>query len=61
MAEKQTTKRFFLQTVIDGRIVAATVSFSPAPAPGILTELARLDAERLVRQCVREDIGSGHL
>ena len=61
MAEKQTPKVFHLNTVISGRLIRAVVSFSPAPEPGILTELARLEAERLLVDCVSEDLSRGRL
>ena len=61
MADKQTKKTFRLNTVIDGRLISGFVSFSPAPRPGILTEIARLDAERILEDMVREKIASGRL
>jgi len=61
MADKQTKKTFNLNAVIDGRIISGFVSFSPAPQPGIFTEIARLDAERILADMVRENIATGCL
>lgn len=61
MADKQTKKTFNLNAVIDGRIISGFVSFSPAPQPGILTEIARLDAERILADMVRQDITARRL
>jgi hypothetical protein len=61
MADKQTQKTFHLNAVIDGRLISGFVSFSPAPSRGILTEIARLDAERILEDTVRQDIAAGRL
>ena len=61
MADKQTKKTFHLNAVIAGRLISGFVSFSPAPQPGILTEVARLDAERILEDIVRKDIVAGRL
>jgi hypothetical protein len=61
MADKQTKKTFNLNAVIDGRIISGFVSFSPAPQPGIFTEIARLDAERILVEAVRKSIATGRL
>ena len=61
MADKQTKKTFHLNAVIAGRLISGFVSFSPAPQPGILTEVARLDAERILEDMVREKIAAGRL
>lgn len=61
MTKKPNTKTFRVSAVIDGHVVSGTVAFSPAPQPGILTELARLDAERLLAASVGEDIAIGRL
>ena len=54
-------KVFILNAIIDGHIIRGEVCFSPAPEPGIMTELARFEAERLLAQTVQESIASGHL
>jgi len=61
MIKKPRTKTFRLNTIVEDRIIAGTVEFSPAPLPGILTELARFEAERLLVHFVREEIASGRL
>ena len=57
----ETQKTFHLNAVIDGKIISGFVSFSPAPPPGILTEVARLDADQILLQVVREEIAAGQL
>ena len=47
--------------VIDGRLIQGFVSFSLAPPPGILTEVARLDANQILREAVREEIAAGRI
>jgi hypothetical protein len=61
MIQKPTTKTFRLNTIIDGHIIAGKVAFSPAPQPGILTELARFEAERVLERLVKEEIAAGRL
>ena len=61
MATKATQKIFRLNTIIDGHIIAGTVAFSPAPHPGIFTELAKFEAEQILANLVKEEIDSGRL
>jgi hypothetical protein len=61
MSTKPKEKIFTLNTIIDGHIIRGRVRFSPAPEPGIMTEIARLDAERLLAQVVRDEIADGRL
>jgi hypothetical protein len=61
MLTKSTKKIFRLSTIIDGHIVSGRVAFSPAPEPGIFTELARFEAERILVEMVREEIAAGRL
>jgi hypothetical protein len=61
MTTKPTQKIFHLNAVIDGHIIAGQVSFSPAPRRGILTEIARFEAERILEQMVREEISAGRI
>ena len=61
MAKKPKTKTFHLSTVIDGHIIAGTVAFSPASQPGIFTELARFEAQRILVHVVTEEIAAGKL
>jgi hypothetical protein len=61
MNKKPNQKTFRLSTIVAGNIIDGTVSFSPAPQPGILTELARFEAERILTHIVTEEIQSGRL
>jgi len=61
MRTKSKEKIFTLNTVIDGHIIRGEVRFSPAPEPGIMTEVARFEAECLLAQMVRENIAAGRL
>ena len=61
MDKKPNTKVFTLSTIIEGHIVRGRVSFSPAPEPGIMTALARFEAERMLSQFLAEDLRAGHL
>jgi hypothetical protein len=61
MYKKPNQKTFRLSTIIDGNIIDGKVSFSPAPRPGILTELARFEAARILTHMVTEEIRSGRL
>ncbi len=61
MKKKPRTKIFHLNTIVDDRLITGTVAFSPAPLPGILTELARFEAERLLVHLVKDEIASGRL
>ena len=56
MNKKSTKKVFTLSTIVAGHLIQGRVSFSPAPEPGIMTELARFEAERMLTQAVTEDI-----
>jgi hypothetical protein len=58
---KPRTKVFRLNALIEGHIIVASVSFSPGPQPGILTELARFEAQRLLTNLVSKEIKSGRL
>ena len=59
MAQKPNKKIFHLNAMIDGHLIIGSVGFSPAPQPGILTELARFEAERILTNAVREEIARG--
>jgi hypothetical protein len=61
MRKKPNQKTFRLSTIVAGNTIDGTVSFSPAPLPGILTELARFEAERILTHMVIEEIRSGRL
>lgn len=59
MLKKPNQKTFHLNAIIDGRIIRGYVAFSPAPQSGILTEVARFDAERLLTHLIRQEISHG--
>ena len=61
MDSKLRQKVFTLNAIVDGHIIRGKVKFSPAPPPGIMTEVARFEAERLLAQMVREEIAAGRL
>jgi hypothetical protein len=61
MARKPNKKTFHLNAIIDGHIIAGEVSFSPAPQPGIFSELARFEAQRILEHQVRDYIATGRL
>jgi hypothetical protein len=61
MFKKSKTKTFRLNTIIAGHVVSGKVAFSPAPAPGVLTEIARLEAQCILEQMVKEEIAAGRL
>ena len=61
MDNNPNTKVFTMSTIISGQIIRGEVSFSPAPKPGIMTELARFEAQRIVSDIVGEEIQAGRL
>jgi len=61
MNKKRNQKTFRLSAIVGGHIINGTVAFSPAPRPGILTELAKFEAERILAHVVNEDITAGRL
>jgi len=61
MIKKPTQKVFYFEAVIGQHAVAGSVSFSPAPPSGILTELARFEAERILEHMLCEEISAGRL
>jgi hypothetical protein len=61
MPRKTTQKTFHLNTLIHGHLIAGTVHVSPAPEPGIFTELARFEAERLLAELLQEEVKAGRL
>jgi hypothetical protein len=54
-------KTFTLTAIIDGHIIRGQVRFSPPPEVGIMTEIARFEAERLLAHVVRDEIARGRL
>jgi hypothetical protein len=61
VALKPNKTTFHLNAIIDGHLIVGSVDFSPAPERGILTELAKFEAERLLTHLVREEIAHGRL
>lgn len=61
MDKKLKKKVFTLNAIIDGHIIRGKVSFSPPPPPGIMNELARFEAQRIVTHMVTEEINAGRL
>jgi hypothetical protein len=59
--KEKTTQTIHLSAVISGHLIDGTVTFSPAPSPGILSELAKFEARRILAQIVFEEIGAGRL
>ena len=59
MDSKPTQQTIQLSAIVSGHLIDGKVTFSPAPEPGILTELAKFEAERLLAQMVREEIAAG--
>jgi hypothetical protein len=61
MFKKPKKKTFRFDTIMDDHIITGTVAFSPAPDPGIFTELARFEAQRILAEMVKEEIAAGRL
>jgi hypothetical protein len=50
-----------LSAIISGHISDGTITFSPAPPPGVLAELAKFEAQRFLVHVIQEDIRWGRL
>jgi hypothetical protein len=61
MSQKPTQEIIHLAGVIGGHLVDGTVSFSPAPSTGILSELAKFEARRIFTALVEEELREEHL
>ena len=61
MHQKPTQQTIQLSAVICGHIIDGTVTFFPAPQPGILTELAKFEARRILTRLVEDEIAAGRL
>jgi hypothetical protein len=61
MAQKPNQQIVRLSGIVRGHIIDGTVTFSPAPPPGILAELAKFEARRILAQMVAEEIDAGRL
>lgn len=61
MNQKSTQQIVRLSAIISGHIIDGTVTFSPAPEPGVLAELAKFEAQRILSDMVSEEIAAGRL
>lgn len=61
MNRKPNQKIFRLSAVVRGHLINGTVTFSPAPEPGIFTALAELEAKRILNGILVEEIEAGRL
>ena len=61
MRQKPNTQVVHLGAIINGHVVNGTVSFSPAPQPGVLSELAKFEARRILANMIQEEIQTGRL
>ena len=61
MNETETKQTIHLSAIISGRLIDSKVTFSPAPPPGVLGELAKFEARRLLAHVVEEEISAGRL
>ena len=61
MGTKPTQQVVRLSAIIAGHVIDGTVTFSPAPQPGVLAELAKFEAQRILAQMVTEEIEAGRL
>ena len=61
MNDNPTQQTIRLGTLVSGHIIDGVVTFSPAPQPGILSELAKFEARRILTAMVEEEIRQGRL
>jgi hypothetical protein len=61
MSEKPNQQTIQLSAIIAGHVIDGKVTFSPAPEPGILSELAKFEARRILTAMVEEEIAAGRL
>jgi hypothetical protein len=61
MNPKPNQKIFRLSAIVAGQIINGTVTFSPAPQPGIFTALAEFEAKRILNSILLEEIEAGRL
>ena len=61
MHQKATQQIIQLSAIVSGHLIGGTVTFSPAPEPGILSELAKFEARRILAAVVEEEIAAGRL
>ena len=62
MNKKPTQKTIQLSAIVSGHVIDGKVTFSPAPQPGILSELAKFEARRILTAIwSQEEIEAGRL
>ena len=61
MSKKPTQQTIQLSAIVSGHVIDGKVTFSPAPQPGILSELAKFEARRILTHMVEEEIAAGRL
>jgi hypothetical protein len=61
MQQKTTHQTIELSAIVSGHVIDGKVTFSPAPQPGILSELAKFEARRILTAMVEEEIRAGRL
>jgi hypothetical protein len=61
MHQKPTQQTIQLSAIISGHLIDGTVTISPAPLPGVLSELAKFEARRILTQMIEEEIAAGRL
>jgi hypothetical protein len=61
MTKKPTQQTIQLSAIVSGHVIDGKVTFSPAPQPGILSELAKFEARRILTHMVEEEIAAGRL
>ena len=61
MSAKPNQQIVQLSAIIAGHVIDGKVTFSPAPKPGILSELAKFEARRILTAMVEEEIAAGRL
>ena len=61
MHQKPTQQTIQLSAIISGHLIDGTVIISPAPQPGVLSELAKFEARRILTQMIEEEIAAGRL
>ena len=61
MYQKPTQQTIQLSAIVSGHLIDGKVTFSPAPTPGILSELAKFEAQRILIHVIEEEIAAGRL
>ena len=61
MIQNTTQQIVRLSAIVSGHIIDGTVTFSPAPDPAVLSELAKFEAQRILAHVVCEEIKAGRI